>query len=46
MCRYIGMQERTEFDASNIVMCSVGRVLGAVGTFLIGCMILAAVVGH
>jgi len=40
------MQESSELDASNIVMCSVGRVLGAVGAFLIGCMMLAAVVGH
>jgi hypothetical protein len=40
------MQEWTDFDASNLVVCSVGRVLGAVGAFLVGCMILAAVVGQ
>ncbi len=45
MCRYRDMQEWIEFDASNVVLCSVGRVMGAVGAFLIGCMILAAVVG-
>jgi hypothetical protein len=40
------MQEWTDLDTSHMVACSVGRVLGAVGAFLIGCMILAAAVGR